>query len=196
MLAIVYTEVERVRAAGGQRMSSTPQRPTESFTAAQASALLGVEPDTLAHWTDEGTVRVAEGQASGERKYTLEELERVRREVMYPEVVESHGGFILRAHHGVSDDGRFGRCWYHVFRSEEDQRADRRLFSVVLLVHHMWTERRGRPLDIMALQEARRLVHAMLDRGSYEPDKLYRKVIGREGIVRDIVEELRDNVYR
>lgn len=177
-------------------MSGAPQRLTDALTAAQASVLLGVEPDTLAYWTAEGTVQVAQGQAADERKYTLEELERVRREVMYPEVMESHGGFILRAHHGVSDDGRFGRCWYHVFRSEDDQRTDRRLFSVVLLVHHMWTERRGRLLDVMALQEARRLVHAMLDHGSYEPGKLYRKVIGREGVVREIVEELRDGVYQ
>ena len=48
----------------------------------EASALLGVSAKTLRKWTDEGLVRAGRLPGRGDRRYTREELARVRREVM------------------------------------------------------------------------------------------------------------------
>ena len=48
----------------------------------EASALLGVSAKTLRKWTDDGLVRAARLPGRGDRRYTRDELDRVRREVM------------------------------------------------------------------------------------------------------------------
>jgi excisionase family DNA binding protein len=48
----------------------------------EAARLLGIAPNTLRTWTDKGYVRAARFPGRGDRRYTREELARVRREVM------------------------------------------------------------------------------------------------------------------
>ena len=48
----------------------------------EASAMLGISAKTLRKWTDGGVVRAARLPGRGDRRYTREELARVRREVM------------------------------------------------------------------------------------------------------------------
>jgi hypothetical protein len=64
-----------------------------------------------------------------------------------------------------------------------------------MLVHRLYVHRGDRPLEAVALQEARRAVHALIESGRFKEGRLYRKTIGVEGIVRDSVEGLRDIVY-
>ena len=48
----------------------------------EAAQLLGIAPNTLRAWTDKGFVRAARFPGRGDRRYTREELARVRREVL------------------------------------------------------------------------------------------------------------------
>ena len=48
----------------------------------EAARLLGIAPNTLRAWSDKGYVRAARFPGRGDRRYTPEELARVRREVM------------------------------------------------------------------------------------------------------------------
>jgi len=48
----------------------------------EAARELGIAPNTLRAWTDKGYVRAARFPGRGDRRYTREELARVRREVM------------------------------------------------------------------------------------------------------------------
>ena len=48
----------------------------------EAARELGISPNTLRKWTDAGIVRAGRMPARGDRRYTREELARVRREVM------------------------------------------------------------------------------------------------------------------
>ncbi len=49
---------------------------------AEASRFLGVNPKTLRKWADEGIVRAGRLPGRGDRRFTQEELQRVRKEVM------------------------------------------------------------------------------------------------------------------
>ena len=48
----------------------------------EAARELGIAPNTLRSWTDKGWIRAARFPGRGDRRYTREELARVRREVM------------------------------------------------------------------------------------------------------------------
>ena len=48
----------------------------------EASRFLGVNPKTLRKWTEAGVVRAGRLPGRGDRRYTLAELQRVRREVL------------------------------------------------------------------------------------------------------------------
>jgi len=48
----------------------------------EASAFLGVNPKTLRKWVDQGLVRAGRLPGRGDRRFTLGELRRVKREVM------------------------------------------------------------------------------------------------------------------
>ena len=48
----------------------------------EAARYLGVSPNTLRKWSDEGRVRTARMPGSDHRRYTIAELDRVRREVL------------------------------------------------------------------------------------------------------------------
>ena len=48
----------------------------------EAARELGIAPNTLRSWTDKGYVRAARFPGRGDRRYTREELDRVRREVL------------------------------------------------------------------------------------------------------------------
>jgi DNA-binding transcriptional MerR regulator len=47
-----------------------------------ASRVLGVSPNTLRKWSDQGIIHTARLPGSQYRRYTMSELQRVRREVM------------------------------------------------------------------------------------------------------------------
>lgn len=48
----------------------------------EASALLGISAKTLRKWTAEGRVNAGRLPGRGDRRYTLGEIQRVRRDVM------------------------------------------------------------------------------------------------------------------
>ena len=48
----------------------------------EASQFLGVNPKTLRKWADAGIVRAARLPGRGDRRFTMGELQRVRREVL------------------------------------------------------------------------------------------------------------------
>lgn len=48
----------------------------------EAARYLGVSPNTLRTWSDAGIVRTVRLPRSAHRRYTIAELERVRREVL------------------------------------------------------------------------------------------------------------------
>lgn len=48
----------------------------------EAAAFLGVSPNTLRKWSDQEIVHAGRLPGSAYRRYTLDELRRVRREVM------------------------------------------------------------------------------------------------------------------
>lgn len=48
----------------------------------EASKHLGIAPQTLRNWTDQGIVKAARLPGRGDRRYPMEELRRVRRVVL------------------------------------------------------------------------------------------------------------------
>jgi excisionase family DNA binding protein len=68
--------------AVGRKAHMPKEQEPKMLTVTAAARELGISPNTLRKWTDEGRVRAGRLPGRGDRRYTREELARVRREVL------------------------------------------------------------------------------------------------------------------
>lgn len=55
---------------------------TKLYRVTEAARAIGIDPGTLRSWSDKGIVKVARLPGRGDRRYTLAEIQRVRRDVL------------------------------------------------------------------------------------------------------------------